>query len=244
MEPGGSVHSSLALRSGDLATIVDAAMRVDRAMPADVAIGEVLSALAGLVPCDLLFWTRFDVIAPRMLAEIGYPHAPINAPTDEWINHRHEHPICSGLHGPVVSLSSVLSPSQLHASWLYQECLSKSGWEHEIGLNLSHPDGQIHDIVISRQPGRDFDERDRLVLRMLHPHLDAALRRLAFPTPRLTPRETEVMRLVRDGLTNQQIGARLGVAQGTIVKHLEHIFARTGSHTRTQALQLCANVLS
>jgi DNA-binding CsgD family transcriptional regulator len=237
------MQSTISLSSKDVAAIVGAATELDRIMPADWSITEILASLKSLVRCDLLFWTRFDVVAPGVIAEIGYPHGPIEAPAEEWIEHRSEHPICSGLHGPVVALSDVLGPRELHESWLYQACLSESGWEHEIGLNLSHPRGEIHDIVISRQLGRDFDERDHLVLRLLYPHLDAVFRRLAFVGPELTRRETEVVGLVRDGLTNQQIATRLGISPATVVKHLEHVFARVGAQNRTQAVQLCAHVL-
>ncbi len=147
------MHSSVTLPTADVAAIMDAVANVDRAMPADLQTADILAAVASIVPCDLVFWTRFDVTAPRLISEIGHPHGPINAPLVEWIARRHEHPICSGLHGPVVALSDVLSPEQLHDSWLFQECLSKSGWEYEIGLNLSHPAGEIHDIVISRGRG-------------------------------------------------------------------------------------------
>jgi len=238
------VQPSVTLSGADVATILDTAGEVDRAMPADVRIPDLLGALAGLVPCDLVFWTRFDVTEPRILAEIGHPHGPLRAPdTAEWIAHRHEHPICSGLHGPVVAHSDVLTREELRASWLYQQCLSRAGWEHEIGLNLSHPAGEIHDIVISRMPGRDFDDRDHLVLRLLHPHLDAALRRLAFPAPRLTEREAEVLRAVREGMNNRQVARHLGIAEATVVKHLERVYLRIGAHSRIQALQLCGDAL-
>ena len=97
-------------RSKDVAAIVGATSEFDRLMPADWTIAEILESLAALVRCDLLFWTRFDVTTPRVIAEIGYPHGPIAAPTEDWIEHRLEHPICSGLHGPVVALSDVLGP--------------------------------------------------------------------------------------------------------------------------------------
>jgi DNA-binding CsgD family transcriptional regulator len=195
------------------------------------------------VSCDLLFWTRIDVHTPHKIAEVGYPHAPRAVAIDDWIAHRHEHPICSGRHGPVVSVSDVITPSNLHQTWLYQRCWRHAGWEHEIGVNLSHPDGEIHDIIISRGPGPDFTDRDHLVLRLLRPHLDTALHRLAYPAPHLTAREVQVLRHVRDGMPNQHIAHTLDIAESTVVKHLEHIYTRTGAHSRTQALQLCASAL-
>ncbi len=110
-------------------------------------------------------------------------------------------------------------------------------------MHLSHPSGEIHVVVITRGPGKDFDDRDHLMLRLLRPHLDAALRRLAFPTPRLTPRETEVLRLVREGLTDGQVAHRLAISEATVGKHLQHIYARTGAQSRVQALSLCSAAL-
>ena len=75
------------------------------------------------------------------------------------------------------------------------------------------------------------------MLRLLHPHLDATLRRLAFDVPALTRRETEVLVLVREGRTNRQIASALGIAPATVVKHLEHVFARVGAQNRTQPVQ-------
>ena len=82
-----------------------------------------------------------------------------------------------------------------------------------------------------------------MVLRLLRPHLDAALRRLAFPTPKLTPRETAVLRCVRDGDSNIQIARRLGITEATVEKHLQHIYNRTGAQSRIQALNLCSPAL-
>src|SRR3954447_959671 len=81
-------------------------------------------------------------------------------------------------------------------------------------------------------------KRDHDVLRLLRPHADAAIRR-AMPSPlHLTPRETEVLRLVADGLSNRQIGRRLEVSEATVGKHLEHVYARTGVGNRVQAAAL------
>jgi DNA-binding CsgD family transcriptional regulator len=51
---------------------------------------------------------------------------------------------------------------------------------------------------------------------------------------RLTPRQRQVAALVEAGLTNQQIGHRLGISARTVRKHLEDIFELTGATSRTQ----------
>lgn len=51
----------------------------------------------------------------------------------------------------------------------------------------------------------------------------------------LTPRETEVLSLVRKGLANKQIARRLGISERTVKAHLTSTFQRIGVADRTQA---------
>jgi DNA-binding CsgD family transcriptional regulator len=51
-----------------------------------------------------------------------------------------------------------------------------------------------------------------------------------------TPREAEILRLVAEGLSNKQIGARLGISPRTIQSHLSRLFDRNGLHTRAAAV--------
>lgn len=51
----------------------------------------------------------------------------------------------------------------------------------------------------------------------------------------LTPRELQVLGLVVDGRSNQQIAHALVVTPRTVATHLEHILAKLGSPTRTVA---------
>jgi DNA-binding NarL/FixJ family response regulator len=53
--------------------------------------------------------------------------------------------------------------------------------------------------------------------------------------PPLTPRELEVLRLVRVGLANKQIARRLGISERTVKAHLTSTFQRIGVVDRTQA---------
>lgn len=50
----------------------------------------------------------------------------------------------------------------------------------------------------------------------------------------LTPTEVEVVRLVAEGLTNPQIGARLLMSRGTVKTHLSHIFTKLDATNRAQ----------
>jgi DNA-binding CsgD family transcriptional regulator len=48
----------------------------------------------------------------------------------------------------------------------------------------------------------------------------------------LTPRETEIARLVGSGMTNTQIAKRLGMSFHTVKTHLHSAYAKTGAQTR------------
>ncbi len=52
---------------------------------------------------------------------------------------------------------------------------------------------------------------------------------------RLPPREREVAVLMADGLTNAQIGTRLGVSMASVKAHLSTIFAKLGVDNRVSA---------
>jgi DNA-binding NarL/FixJ family response regulator len=51
----------------------------------------------------------------------------------------------------------------------------------------------------------------------------------------LTPREIDVLTLVRQGLANKQIARRLGITERTVKAHLTSAFSRIGVRDRTQA---------
>ena len=60
----------------------------------------------------------------------------------------------------------------------------------------------------------------------------------ATPTPdALTPRETQVLQLIAEGLPNTEIRHRLGISQATIKTHINRIYTKTGARDRSQAVR-------
>jgi HD-GYP domain-containing protein (c-di-GMP phosphodiesterase class II)/DNA-binding CsgD family transcriptional regulator len=58
------------------------------------------------------------------------------------------------------------------------------------------------------------------------------------PRPRpanLTEREVEVLALIARGRANKQVAAALGISAKTVGRHVEHIYAKAGVHTRAGA---------
>jgi two-component system nitrate/nitrite response regulator NarP len=61
-----------------------------------------------------------------------------------------------------------------------------------------------------------------------------AARQRVSSLPPLTPRERELVDLVRQGLRNRDIAARLGVTEGTVKVYLHSIFDKVGVASRTE----------
>lgn len=81
----------------------------------------------------------------------------------------------------------------------------------------------------------------------LHPVVAGALvqdylRRVRSGTEResydgLTPRQQEVLTLIAEGLSNQDIGTRLGISVRTVERHRENIMDRLNLHSRTDLVK-------
>ncbi|MFF5300893.1 response regulator [Streptomyces sp. NPDC013161] len=59
----------------------------------------------------------------------------------------------------------------------------------------------------------------------------------ADPPDGLTARETEVLLLIAEGLTNQEIARTLHVSTATVKTHINNLFAKTGLKDRAQAVR-------
>ncbi len=59
---------------------------------------------------------------------------------------------------------------------------------------------------------------------------------LAQRTPQITEREREILSWVRDGLSNQQIGEKLGISALSVKNHIQKILRKLGAANRAQAV--------
>ncbi|KHD75177.1 hypothetical protein MB27_24080 [Actinoplanes utahensis] len=149
------------------------------------------------------------------------------------------YPDTSGDVASVTKASDFLTDREFHNSPMYIEYLKLFGGEREMMLCLPSQPGRVLRLLFWRGPGRDFTERDRGLLTLLRPHLYETFKRRQRPKvalPTLTPRQTELMKLVAVGYTNNQVARRLSVSEATVRKHLENIFERLQVDSRTAAV--------
>jgi len=72
---------------------------------------------------------------------------------------------------------------------------------------------------------------------VLAPHVATRLlSRMRDPAPALTPRETQILQLVADGLSNREIARTVLISEATVKSHLVHVFTKLSVDSRTAAV--------
>jgi DNA-binding NarL/FixJ family response regulator len=89
--------------------------------------------------------------------------------------------------------------------------------------------------VLSGDAGLSPSVQRRLLERLSEPEAEPAAPPEA--PDGLTARETEVLVLIAEGLTNQEIARALHVSTATVKTHINNLFAKTGLKDRAQAVR-------
>ena len=229
----------------DLHTLA-AILSADRGEPpAEGVAPSLLSDLLGLVRCDHLLFMCFDSsrqvywfsqVAP---AEAGVGWSDPAAGWEHYWASICSYPDRSGDLRSVIKVSDFLSARQWHSTGFYHDAFRPYGIEHHLQLCLPAGPGRTLRLTLFRGTGADFSERDRDLLTVLRPHLHQAYldaERRRHPAPRLTARHWDLLHLLAAGHTNAQIARRLGISEGTVRTHLEHIYRLLGVSSRTSAV--------
>lgn len=95
-------------------------------------------------------------------------------------------------------------------------------------------------IVLKEAPLHDLRRAIGTAL-MGQVYLDPSLAQLALgrnqpPSASLTPREADVLALLAEGLSHEEIGSRLSISAETVRTHVRKACDRLGAATRTQAV--------
>ncbi len=234
------------VRESDLRVLLDV-VADHPASPADQPLPEVvLERVAALISCDQVSFTDFDAVGGDFYPDQDYSFDEGATDVNEEAFFRHywdcvpcSYPDHSGDRRSVLRISDHLTTRQWQATGMYQDYFYPLGFEHEIMLCLPAPAGRTRRLILFRGPGRDFDDRDRLLLTLLRPHLKELYQqreRARDAVPDLTPRQWELLRLVAAGQSTTDIADRLFVSVSTVRKHLENVFIRLSVTSRTAAV--------
>lgn len=221
---------------------------------------EQVDALPGLIGADgaLISGCRKWVV--EQAVEVGDPRIYTPELLSAAGRHWREHPVMTrdvAATGREARRVSDFVPSRAwRRSALFNDFYRPLGMTKEISAQLAWgPAGSSCCLVLHRG-GRDFDRRDMVLLELLAPHLRAARARVVTaPAPGkpsapalaqalpITAREAEVLALLTAGRTNDGIAAALGISPNTVARHVEHVYAKLGVHTRVAAARAALDAL-
>lgn len=225
-------------------------------------LGASLERLGALVGADGVVVISSRGWMTDMAVEVGDPatYRPdlLRAVGAHWT----EHPfMVSDLSRPRTEVRR-LSDRVAGRAWsrhdLFDSFYRPLGMANELSVQLAwDPSGSSCCLALHRG-GRDYDERERRLLELVAPHLRAARGRVAAARPGaaaagpaaipsaaeladrlpISAREAEVLAVLVAGQTNDGIAHALGISRHTVVRHVEHIYAKLGVHNRAAATRI------
>jgi LuxR family maltose regulon positive regulatory protein len=220
----------------------------------DLGAAEVWAANSGLSPDDAEVghpgWRELEYLALARVLDAQGRHAEALALLDRLMQSAQAEER-NGSAIAILALQALVHQAQGNRTRAL-ECLERA-------LTLAEPEGHIRVFVDEGEPMRALLVDFQLMIekRLRAGADDASPRLLAYtnkllaafsgPDPAVTPkseshpnslneREMEVLRLIHVGLTNQEIADQMVIAVSTVKWHINHLYAKLGVHTRTQAL--------
>ncbi len=125
---------------------------------------------------DLAGWNEIDPVHQRANAVVRPDVTVSDRQQATLAELMEEHPLIMYVaetgDGSAVRLSDFVTTEEFHALRLYRELFVDLGMEHQMSIGLPSVLPRITAIALNRNElGDDFDERDRLLLNLLRPHL-------------------------------------------------------------------------
>lgn len=206
-------------------------------------------SLHRFIPHETLLCAWGDVLANRFRYEIFSQNVAHEQATHEWVD-----PI-NGCLAKLVdewrrrgSSPCLLTESNLDA-WPSQlaDCLRRNGLGHALAHGAKEMNGDSGSFFVFLNMPNAPTPREAYMSELLMPYMHMAVHRMASnglenisPTVSadtvLSDREVEVLRWVRDGKTNHEIGQILDISPLTVKNHVQKILRKLNATNRAQAV--------
>lgn len=157
-------------------------------------------------------------------------------------------------HSNIFRQSDLISQKKWESSRVYNEIWKKQNIYWGLMMSLVYHDHPLVLIGLFREKeSNDFSDRDIFILRQLTSALEMKFNNLlennisvpqekilshAILKYNLTKREAEIVSLLYEGTSNEDICAKLFITKATLNKHIANIYAKTQVKNRVQLIKL------
>ena len=143
-----------------------------------------VESIPSVVPSDVTAWNEVDQSTGSLANPVIFPDPPDWQMAKEaelrqaFAAHHHEHPVLQYQQrtgdGRPRAISDFLSQEAFHRTMLYRSCYSFLGTEDQLAIGL--PDPNLIVAITLTRGWQEFDERDRLLMNLMRPHIVQGLR--------------------------------------------------------------------
>ncbi|WP_239342440.1 helix-turn-helix transcriptional regulator [Frankia sp. CiP3] len=225
--------------------VLDFAQELYRHHPAEIDYGVIAQTIQNVLECPVCTFSEVGLSEAGALG-LGWPETQVDSSeiTTITLRNMHRHPLIRRYVNtsdrrplavtdlvPLLRWKSSAAGSDIHAALDF--------YDH-IAIPMESPRGTMRSFALGRSDGGPFTGQERQLVLALHPLLaamDDKARQLRQQTPAsLTPREEQILQMVRTGLTSRRIGARLRLSPRTVEKHLQSAYSKLGVTNRIDAI--------
>ncbi len=155
----------------------------------------------------------------------------------------------------ILRTSDLMSDAEREKTAIYKRCFEPYSLHYSVDISIMHKGRLLGLVALYRQKVQgDFTDRELFMLQLLAEHLNARFySEIAGETETagdhqlqksamrygLSERETEIVALINSGMTNDAVSEALLITPNTLKKHLQHIYEKTGIHSRNRLVSLC-----
>jgi DNA-binding CsgD family transcriptional regulator len=191
-------------RAGELREALNFLGEVYAFQNLDAFTAHVNARLPDLVDCDIIGYNEINVARQRVNYVVEPASALFPGARQALADHMHEHPIIRRYQTTnrpeVLKLSDFLTLPELRCLGLYQEFFRRLNVDHVIVAPLPFRPPRQFGFALCRR-GRDFSERERMLLALVAPHLAQAYRNAESAS-----RLADTRKLLNDALETMERG--------------------------------------